>query len=101
MCYGKIVRNSNSRVEQSLMSRITACLRGQWDHPSLIFRTDKSFCALRGGIPNKIMLTVSTLPIFLVPPKFWAGYAVGFIERLLRAAQKVLGSRMRLSKKWF
>jgi len=30
-----------------------------------------------------------------------AGYATGFIERLLRAAQKVLGSRMQLSEKWF
>jgi len=44
-------------------------------------------------MPNKIVLTV--------PPNFWAGYATGFLERLLRAAQKVLGSRMRLSEKWF
>jgi len=35
------------------------------------------------------------------PPNFWAGYATGVIERLLRAAQKVLGSRMQLSEKWF
>jgi len=26
--------------------------------------------------------------------KFWAGYATGFIDRLLRAARKVLGSHM-------
>jgi len=45
-------------------------------------------------MPNKIVLTVS-------PSNFWAGYATGFIERLLRSAQKVLGSRMRLSEKWF
>jgi len=49
---------------------------------------------LRGGIPNKIVLTVST-------PNFWAEYTIGFIERLLRATQKVLGSHMRLSQKWF
>jgi len=35
------------------------------------------------------------------PPNFWPGNATGFIEWLLRAAQKVLGSRMRLSEKWF
>jgi len=38
-------------------------------------------------MPKKILLTV-------FPPNFWAGYANGFIERLLRAAQKVLGDRM-------
>jgi len=37
---------------------------------------------------------------FALPPNFWAGYATGFIERLLRAAQQVLRSRMRLSEKW-
>jgi len=45
-------------------------------------------------MPKKIVLTVFS-------PNFWAGYATGFIERLLRAAQKVLGGRMRLSEKWF
>jgi len=34
------------------------------------------------------------------PLNFWAGYAAGFIEILLRAAQKVFGSRMQLSEKW-
>jgi len=43
-------------------------------------------------MPKKIALAV-------FPKKFWAGYATGFIEWLLRAAQKVLG-RMRLSEKW-
>jgi len=41
-----------------------------------------------------MVLTVS-------PSNFWAGYTTGFIERLLRAVQKVLGSCMRLSEKWF
>jgi len=41
--------------------------------------------------PNKIVLTVW-------PPNFWAGYATGFIETLLRAAQKVFGSPMPLSE---
>jgi len=45
-------------------------------------------------MPKKIVLTV-------FPPNFWAGYATGFIERLLRATQKVLGGHMRLSEKWF
>jgi len=44
-------------------------------------------------MPKKIVLTVS--------PNFWAGYTIGFIKRLLGAAQKVLGGRMRLSEKWF
>jgi len=48
---------------------------------------------MRGNIPNKIVLTVW-------PPNFWAGYATGFIERLLRTAQNVLGRRMRLPKMW-
>jgi len=34
------------------------------------------------------------------PQSFWAGYATGFIERLLKAAQKVLGSGMRLPQMW-
>jgi len=34
-------------------------------------------------------------------PLFLAGYATGFIERLMRAAKKVLGSHMQLSEKWF
>jgi len=38
---------------------------------------------------------------FLHPQNFWAGYATGFTERLLRALQKVLGSRVRPSEKWF
>ena len=40
-------------------------------------------------------------PNFLVPQNFWAGYAIGFIVRLLRPARKVLGSQMRLSETWF
>jgi len=35
------------------------------------------------------------------PPNFYAGYTIGFIERLLRATQKVLGSCMWLSEKWY
>ena len=44
-------------------------------------------------MPKKIVLTVFS-------PNFWAGYATGFIERLLRAAQKVLGCRMQLFENW-
>jgi len=45
--------------------------------------------------PNKVVVTVWS------PQNFRAGYATGFIERLLRIAQKVLSSRMRLSENWF
>jgi len=45
-------------------------------------------------MPKKIVLTV-------FPLNFWDGYATGFIERLLRTAQKMLGGRMRVSEKWF
>jgi len=38
---------------------------------------------------------------FCPPSNFLAGYATGFIKRLLRAAQKVLRSSMQLSEKCF
>jgi len=47
------------------------------------------------------MLAVWLPNFFDLPTNVWAGYATGFIERLLRAAEKVLGSRMQLPKKWF
>jgi len=51
-------------------------------------------------MPNKIVLFTQN-QTFCPPSNFLAGYATGFIKRLLRAAQKVLRSSMQLSEKCF
>jgi len=49
---------------------------------------------LVGGISNK---RVSTF----WPPNFWAGDATGFIEKLLRVAQRCLGAACNFQKSGF
>jgi len=87
-------------VTQNIRDFIYRCSQGGlWAIPSLIFRTYSRF-VLWQAVSQTKQCQQFTPPLFWFPPNFWAGYAAGFIETLLRTAQKVLGSCMWLSEKW-
>jgi len=100
MSYGKIVRNSHSRVEQSLMSLYHGMPAGPMGPPPQFLEHIVVLCFERRYAEQNSVNSFHP-PNLLVPPNFWTGYATGFIERLLRVAQRYLGAACDFQKNGF